>query len=694
MSDEYAATGQPLPYKPADGQWDEKPDINTYFKNSEQNIETLKPTEVKVIQDFSIPPVKLITDPSQLPNYKNYTRCGFDIETRDPTLGDLGPGPRRDGYTVGFSVAVEDDIIYVPVAHDIGTNMNTNAARTWLKENVFREGMLKIGHNISYDLDHIQESRLVDNPTIVHKYGPYEDTYTNELLLHEDKGIRKTLDAVSFRRLGVRKQEDELQKAASARGFKDAKKDLWRMLPEEVAQYGGIDSFLTLKCSEKQNKEIIEQDLTRAQNIEQRLIPLLMLMRNTGVLVNTARLQSSKESIKNQIQEINEELKHNYGEIVAPWEAAAIAKVADRLGLSYPKTYKTQAPSFTVDFFKSTDHDFFKSIAKLRSLDKIVGTFLEGQLEKHMIRDRIHPIFKNDGTITGRFSGEHPNGQFFPKRDEALAALVRGLLIPSPGKKWFSYDYSQIEYRLLVHFAVGPGVQQVIDAFWADPSLSYHILIQQLLLNEANMDVPYKKVKNINFGIIYGQGLNKTMGVLGLSKNDTKAFLAKYHRAVPFAQPTMKTAIKAIEKRGYIRTLLGRRRRFNTWEPRSWNNKYKNNERVPALSYEDALREYGGNIERANAYKGLNACLQGSAGEIIKVAMVKLFEDGIFDIVTPPLLQVHDELDFEIDVNNKAEVEAGREIKNTMENALKLRIPLKVDVQYGDNWGELSGYDF
>jgi DNA polymerase-1 len=689
LSEQYAATGQPIRYKPADGQWD---DTKILIEDKKHTVD--EKCEVRFVNDVSIPNVRLIQDPSDLPNYTSYKQCGFDIETKDPTLLTLGPGPRRDGYVVGFSVAVDDDVIYVPVKHDIGTNMPVEAVKGWLKENIFRDGLTKVGHNISYDLDHMQESNIVDSARVIHYGGKYEDTYTNELLLFEDKTIKKTLDAVSFRRLGIRKQEDELQKAAERRGFKEAKKDLWRMLPEEVYSYGGIDAFLTLKCSELQNKEIEIQNLTKAQGIEQRLIPLLMLMRHTGVLVDKKSLYSHKETIKDQIQAIHEEIKHNYGATVAPWEAAAIAKVADKIGLAYPKTYKTNAPSFTADFFKSTDHPFFKLIAKLRSLDKVVGTFLEGQLEKHMIGDRIHPIFKNDGTITGRFSGEHPNGQFFPKRDEELATIVRGILIPSPGKKWFSYDYSQIEYRLLVHFGVGPGIERVIEAFTKNPELSYHILIQEMLLNEVGMDVPYKKVKNINFGIIYGQGLYKTMAVLGLNKAETKEFLAKYHRAVPFAKPTMQAAIKAIEKRGFIRTLLGRRRRFNTWEPSNWNAKYLNNERVSALPYEEALAKYGPGIERANAYKGLNACLQGSAGEIIKVAMVQMFEQGIFDVITPPLLQVHDELDFEIDINNKQEIEAAKEVKYIMENAVKLRIPLLVDVEYGNNWGKLEAYDF
>lgn len=640
---------------------------------------------------MNIPIVKLITDTNDLPDISGEKEIGLDVETYDPELKTLGPGPRRTGYIVGFSIATTDQACYVPVRHGCGPNIPPENLKNWISSQIFRPGLKKVGHNITYDLDHFQESTLVHGPKTVHRGGPYEDTYTNELLLHDDKFVKKSLEETATRRLGFGKFEDELKQSAQKYGIKDIKKELWKMSGVDVAQYGGLDSWLSLQCAYQQRKELSEQDLTRAQDIECRLIPMLMAMRNHGVRIDRERLARSKTEIGCRIEGLKLELRELCGEDVAPWEAAQIGKICDRLQIAYPRTYKTNAPSFTTQFLENSEHIFLKKLLELRSLDKIVGTFLEGQLENYLVNGRIHPIFRPEGTVTGRFSCEHPNAQFFPARDEELSEIVRGVFTPEEGNQWLRFDYSQIEYRLLVHFATGPGAQEARQKYIADSTTDYHTFTQELL-KSIGVNLSRKPVKNLNFGLIYGQGVKKTARVLGLSDEEAKDLQKKYHTAIPFAKKTMEKAIEAVTARGYVRTLNGRRRRFDTYEPISWFKKYNGVERVPALPYEAAIAAYGPSIERANAYRALNSALQGSAGEITKRAMVDIWEAGICDVLGPPHLTVHDELDISANIDDPVHREAVYKFRDIMENSTKLKIPITVTSEIGPNWGNLKEF--
>lgn len=645
-----------------------------------------------MLQSPKITLVKSLTD---LPDLTSETEIGLDTETFDPDLKKLGPGPRRGSHMIGISVSTDTNAWYIPITHAIGENVPVDAVKSWFKNNVLNNKTKKIGHNISYDLDFLQESNIVSDPSEIHYGGPYEDTYTNELLLNEDKLFKKSLDAVSERRIGIKKYEEDIQAAAANRGYSDVKSELWRLDPEEVCDYAAIDAWLTLQNSKLQLKELEEQDLMKPYQMECDIIPILMSMRHNGVRVDKEKIERTKNSLKEQMLEIKEKMRYICGDTIEPWEAAHIGKVCDKLGLNYPRTFKTDAPSFTKEFLENSKEQFFQFLLKLRVLDKMIGTFLEGQLEKYIIGDHIHPIFRNDGTVTGRFSCENPNAQFFPARDEELAPLIRGCFIPDEDEEdWLRADYSQIEYRLLVHYARGPGSNDARQKYIDDRKLSYHKMTQQMLIDVLGKDIGYKRVKNLNFGMIYGQGVGKTAHVLNVSQDEAKVLRRQYDRAVPFAKHTMKASIAAVENQGFIRTIYGRRRRFEMWEPKNWKDKYDEyNNRRPALPKEEALKEYGPRIERSASYKGLNACLQGSAGEITKMAMIAIWKAGICNVIKPPKLTVHDELDIGFCRSDKAQFEAAREVKHLMETTTKLRIPIYAECEIGKSWGSLEEID-
>ena len=283
-----------------------------------------------------------------------------------------------------------------------------------------------------------------------------------------------------------------------------------------------------------------------------------------------------------------------------------------------------------------------------------------------------------------------PNLQNIPSRDEELAPLIRGIFDPDPGHEtWRRYDYSQIEYRFMIHFATGPGAEEARRKFNEEPDTDYHEMTLDLIAPVAGWDistaekrkVKRKPTKNINFGLIYGMGVEKLSHDLGLSKKEGTALFAAYHKGVQFARPTMDAAMAEAAQLGTISTILGRKSRFDLWEPLSWGKESL------ALPYDKAIKVYGG-IRRAYTHKALNRRLQGSAADLMKRAMWKCWTDGVFERTGVPRLTVHDELDFS---DPGGREDAFSEMKHILETAIELKIPVRADEEIGPDWGHTKG---
>ena len=223
----------------------------------------------------------------------------------------------------------------------------------------------------------------------------------------------------------------------------------------------------------------------------------------------------------------------------------SLAKAFDGAGIPYGRTAKG-APSFTKQFLADLNTPITNCINDIRKLAKLRGTFVESYiLDSHVngkVYCQFHPLRGDEGgTRSGRFSSSTPNLQNIPSRDEELAPLIRGLFIPDPGhQQWRKYDYSQIEYRFLIHFAQGPGANDVRRLFNENPDTDYHEMALDLVAPEAGWDISTKElrkhhrkpVKNINFGLIYGMGVDKLSADLGLTRAQGKALFAAYHMDV------------------------------------------------------------------------------------------------------------------------------------------------------------------
>ena len=609
--------------------------------------------------------------PDSFPDLSDAKYIAIDLETKDPDLKSKGSGAiQGHGEIVGIAVAVDGWSGYYPIAHEGGGNMDKRVVLEWFKK-ICATDAVKIFHNAMYDVCWIRAYGIPIN-------GHIMDTMVMASLIDENR-MWYTLNSISFDYLREVKDEKALKEAAESWGI-DPKKELYKLPAMYVGTYAEKDAELTLELFKVLSREITKQNLTNIFDLETQLFPCLIEMKFRGVSVDVERAHKLKKELSQQEEVLLSEVKKQTGIDVQIWAARSIAKVFDKLSLSYARTEKTNSPSFTKNFLSTHNHPVVQSIAKAREINKAHTTFIDTIL-KHQYRGRIHadinPIRSDQGgTVTGRFSYSNPNLQQIPARNKDLGPMIRSLFIPEKNHKWGCFDYSQQEPRLVVHYAATTepisfdhSVSGMIDKF-KDDAVDFH----QTVADMAN--ISRTQAKTINLGLFYGMGKNKLQAELGLNtKEEAEKLFNKYHRNVPFVRDLMTYTSKIAQTSGSIGTLLGRRCRFNKWEPAQFG-------MHKPMDYEEAERTYGrGRIKRAFTYKALNKLIQGSAADMTKKAMVDLYSEGVV-----PHIQIHDELDISVESDD-----AAKKIIDIMENAVSLKVPNKVDYESGKTWGDIYG---
>jgi DNA polymerase I-like protein with 3'-5' exonuclease and polymerase domains len=634
------------------------------------------------------------TLPAELPDLSGAPLISLDIETFDPELTDKGPGVRRGGYIVGIAVGVPGGRRwYLPFGHSTGVQFPREKVLDWARVELCRPGQAKVGANLLYDLDFLTAAGV---PVT----GPFYDVQIAEPLIDENAG-RYNLDALGEKYLGEKKDVSLLETEVRRRGLRgNVQSHIWEVPPEFVGPYAEKDVDLPLRILKLQSGIMDEQGLKDLFILESKLIPLLLQMRQTGVRVNIRRAKQVGFKLRERLDVALVELETAAGQDVDIWAAASIAQAFDRAGIEYPRTSKTDAPSFKKEWLERHPSRLANIIAECRRLDKFIGTFIDGMILGNHIGGRIHCEFnqlRSDdyGTVSGRLSSSHPNLQQVPKRDDELGPLVRSIFIPEPGQDWGRTDYSQIEYRLLAHYGTGPGSDYVREMYRKNPDVDFH----QICADRAG--IKRGQAKNLNFAVVYGAGVDKTAVMLGgVDREQARAFLESYHTELPFIKGTARIASRRADDRGWIKTILGRRRRFNTWEPADFELSKKADpmENRQAMSEWvqkkiDAARAAGtkiprAGVRRAGTYKALNSLIQGSAADLLKKAMVDCYDAGIFREIAP-LLTVHDEIDASVP-RTKVGKQAFAEMVRIMETAIPLRVPVLVESKIGRDWGKCS----
>ena len=605
-------------------------------------------------------------EPEEYPDLRKYDEIAIDLETRDPDLKSKGSGSIiGNGEVVGIAVAVPGRKFYFPIAHGSGPNMDRKKTLEWFKD-VCESDAIKIFHNAMYDVSWIRSMGLKINGQIV-------DTMIAASLIDENR-FRFDLNSLSWDYLGHGKNESALNEEAKSRGL-DPKADMWQLPAMYVGSYAEKDAELTLELWQIFKKELLHQDVESIFELETDLFPCLVDMRFLGVRVDVERAHMLKQALTVQEDNLRQQIKIETGIDVQLMAARSVAKVFDKLGLPYERTAKSQAPSFTKNFISNHEHPVVRMIAQAREVNKAHTTFID-TIIKHEHKGRIHADINQirsdqGGTVTGRFSYSNPNLQQLPARNKDLGPMIRSIFIPEKGHRWGSFDYSQQEPRLVVHYAAlhkFPSVNDVIDNYENDTSTDFHQVVADMA------KIPRSQAKVINLGLFYGMGKAKLQAELGVSKDKAVELFDQYHAKVPFVKQLMNSASNRAQERGQIRTLLGRLCRFHLWEPNQFG-------MHKALPHEEALQEHGPGIRRAFTYKALNKLIQGSAADMTKKAMLDLYKNGIIAHV-----QIHDELCISVKDQKQAD-----EIVEIMQNAVTLEVPNKVDCELANTWGDING---
>ena len=604
--------------------------------------------------------------PMEYKDLSQYKEIAIDLETKDDGLNNkLGAGwAIGKGEIVGFAVAVEGWKGYFPFGHLGGGNMIPEQVKKYMKD-ICALPCTKIFHNAQYDVGWLEASGIP-----VH--GPIVDTMIAAALIDENR-FSYSLNALSVDYLNEIKAETELREAAAAHGI-DPKAEMWKLPAEHVGYYAEQDAELTLKLWQRFKQEIATQSLTTVWEMEQQLLPILIKMRQRGVRVQVEKAEALQKEMKNQEQELLKAIKKESGIEVDIWASRQIAKAFDKLKLDYPRTEKTKEPSFTQNWLINNKNKIAQLIVSAREINKFHGTFLSS-IMKYQVNGRIHGEINqlrgdNGGTVSGRLSMSNPNLQQVPARNKDFGPKIRSLFIPEEGYKWGSFDYSQQEPRMTVHYAasIGEGYEgsnELVQAY-QNSQADFHQTVADLVGIERT------QAKTIGLGLMYGMGKQKLAISLGVSKDEANELIIKYNKKVPFVKKLSDRCKYAADEKGVIRTKKGRKCRFDMWETRDFGLHV-------AEKYEDAVAKYGkDNIKRAFTYKALNRLIQGSSADQTKQSMLDCYEDGHL-----PILQIHDELCF-----NVKDEKHAKQLQKNMQNAIEFKVPSVVEYGLGESWGD------
>jgi len=603
--------------------------------------------------------------PSEYPDLRHAKEIAIDLETKDTNMKTKGSGwATFDGAIVGFAVAALGQQWYFPIQHDAGGNMDLGITTAWF-QSILKTPATKIFHNASYDVGWLLVNGFEIN-------GPIVDTMIAAAVINENR-YSFSLNACAKDYLGEIKNETFLNEKAKEWGI-DPKADLWKLPAGYVGFYAEQDAGLTLRLWERLKSEITKQSLHDVWEMEMELLPILIETRRRGIRVDEEKAIKLKKEFKEKEFQVLKKIKEETTMKPDIWAARSVAQVFDRIGVEYPRTPKTGEPSFTQNWLVNCNNPIAQLIREAREINKFHSTFIDS-IQRYVHKGKIHSEINQlrsdqGGTVSGRLSYSNPNLQQIPARNKEYGNKIRSLFLPEEGKQWGSFDYSQQEPRLVAHYAASvnedfAGADDFIEAY-KNESADFHQIVADMA------GISRTQAKTINLGLFYGMGKAKLGKELGISKDNAENLLSKYHSRVPFVKKLAEAVTSSASKYGFIRTIKGRKCRFDMWEPATFGmNK--------AMQYEEAKAIYGNNIRRAFTYKALNRLIQGSAADQTKQAMINCYKAGF-----KPLLQIHDELCFSI--NSEKDISG---VKNIMENAIEdLKVPFKVDIALGKSWGE------
>ncbi|EXZ11894.1 DNA polymerase I [Bacteroides fragilis] len=556
-----------------------------------------------------------------------------------------------DAELVGMSFSItENQAFYVPVPAE-----REEAIKIVQEfEPVFKnEKSLKVGQNIKYDM-------LVLQNYGIEVRGKLFDTMVAHYVLQPE--LRHNMDYLA--EIHLHYQTIHIEELIGPKG--KGQKNMRDLSPQEVYLYACEDADVTLKL-----KNILEQELKKNDaeklfyEIEMPLVPVLVNIESNGVRLDTEALKQSSEHFTTRLQSIEKEiytLAEGEFNIASPKQVGEI--LFDKLKI-VEKAKKTKTGQYVTseEVLESlrNKHDIIGKILEYRGLKKLLSTYIDALPQLiNPKTGRIHTSFNQTVTATGRLSSSNPNLQNIPIRDED-GKEIRKAFIPDDGCSFFSADYSQIELRIMAHLSED---KNMIDAFLSgyDIHAATAAKIYKVDIKEVTADMR-RKAKTANFGIIYGISVFGLAERMNVDRKEAKELIDGYFETYPQVKSYMDKSIQVAREHGYVETIF-HRKRF-----------------LPDINSRNAVVR--GYAER----NAINAPIQGSAADIIKVAMARIYERFKAEgLKAKMILQVHDELNFSVPAKEKEIVE--QVVIEEMEKAYRMHVPLKADCGWGTNWLE------
>ncbi len=583
----------------------------------------------------------------------------------------------RDAELVGIGCCWgtgEADLAYIPTGHKTGKNLDKATVLNALRPILESENYPKALQNAKFD-------RSILRCQGVKLTGVVFDTMLASYVLNPETS--HSLSELSRKYLGI--------VAKSYKELVEKGKTIADISIRQVADYCGMDVYTTFQLVGKLTAELDEADKNAPSKkslhrllleVEQPLEPILAEMEYCGIRINSAYLQELSQQLEKTLAQLEENTyeaagrKFNLG---SPKQLSEILleKIPDEFQKKSRKTKTGYSTDAAVLDKLQGDHPIVDDLLEHRTLSKLKSTYVDALPQ--LVRPdtgRVHTDFNQAATGTGRLSSSNPNMQNIPIRTE-FSRQIRKAFLPEAGWLMVSADYSQIELRILAHLSQEPVL---IEAYQNNRDV--HTVTAQLLFEKEEITTDERRFgKTINFGVIYGMGAIKFGKSMGKSAADGKKFIERfnqrYSKVFEYLEGVKKEAIAL----GYVTTILGRRRYLNfdkngSLQPLKGSNPEDiHSDKLTRLSRDDAQSL------RAAA----NAPIQGSSADIIKLAMIEV-NKVLQNYQARLLLQVHDELIFEVPPHEWEELQP--KIKDAMENALPLSVPLIVDIHCGQNWME------
>ena len=593
------------------------------------------------------------------------------IVSLDTETNSLNP---IDAELVGIGLCLgeeNDDLFYIPLGHQTKKETPNQLSiedvfsklRNWIEDPKKEKALQNSKFDRQIFFNHGLDLKGVTFDTLLADY----------LLNNQEK---HGLSEISFRLFGF--------KPPSFKETVGKNKDFSFVDIDEASIYCGYDVFLTFKIvkifKESFSKE--KDELIKLfKEIELPLEPVLSQMEMNGITIDIPYLDKLSKELKSTLEDIESkvyELAEETFNLSSPKQLGEI--LFEKLNLDKKKSRKTKTGWSTdaVVLERLVDeHEIIQHLIKHRTLSKLLSTYIDAL--PNLINEktgRVHTNFNQAATATGRLSSSNPNLQNIPVRTE-FSRRIRKAFLPEKNWKLLSADYSQIELRILAHLA---DEEILINAFHKNDDI--HSLTARLIFEKEEISSEERRVgKTINFGVIYGMGIKKFARSTGVSTPEAKEFLIKYKERYSKIFKFLELQERLALSKGYVKTIFGRKREF----------KFDKNglgRLIGKDPYEiDLQSARRAGMEAQSLRAAANAPIQGSSADIIKIAMVQLNKKFIeMNVPAKMLLQVHDELLFEVEPDS-LEI-TTKLVKKTMEDCVKLNVPLLVDIGIGDNWME------